>query len=98
REEVGFPPAVRMAAIEGTAAAVADVLAALPVDVEVLGPVELDGRPGDDPDVVRERALVRVPRAQGRALAAALAAAQAVRTARKAPDPARVRLDPAEIG
>lgn len=98
REEVGFPPAVRMAAIEGTAVAVADVLSALPVDVEVLGPVELDGRPGDDPDVVRERALVRVPRAQGRALAAALAAAQAVRTARKAPDPVRVRLDPAEIG
>ena len=46
----------------------------------------------------RERALVRVPRAQGRALAAALAAVAALRSARKAPDPVRVRLDPPEVG
>ena len=47
---------------------------------------------------MRERALVRVPRAEGKALAAALHAAQAGRTARKAADPVRVRLDPIEIG
>ena len=67
----------------------------------MLGPVELEpavaeaGQPAAEP---RERALLRVPRADGRALAAALHAAQAARTARKAPDPVRIRLDPVEIG
>ena len=50
RAEVGFPPAVRMAAVEGGAAAVAEVLDAVPASdglaVEVLGPVELDPEPG----------------------------------------------------
>jgi primosomal protein N' (replication factor Y) len=40
---------------------------------------------------------VRVPRGDGRLLAAALAAAHAVRTARKEPDPVRIRVDPLEI-
>ena len=121
RAEVGFPPAVRMAAVEGSAAAVAEVLGELGVGpagldlgpgvggpagplpaLEVLGPVELEpaaggGRPAAPPRP-RERALLRVPRAEGRALAAALHAAQAARTARKAPDPVRIRLDPVEIG
>jgi primosomal protein N' (replication factor Y) len=97
RAQVGFPPAVRMAVVEGRPAAVAEVLAGLPEAVEVLGPIELDPAPGEAPDEVRERALLRVPRQQGKELAAALAAAQAVRTARKAPDPVRVRLDPVEI-
>ena len=108
--EVGFPPAVRMASVEGAAPAVAEVRrrpARLghgwsglgPPGVEVLGPVELDPEPGADPAAApRERALLRVPRAQGRALAAALAAVAAQRSARKAPDPVRVRLDPPEVG
>jgi primosomal protein N' (replication factor Y) (superfamily II helicase) len=96
RTELGFPPAVRMAAVDGDPEAVADVLAAarLPGSAEVLGPVELDPGPEGAP---RERALVRVRRAEGRALAAALAAAQATRSARKAAEPARLRLDPREI-
>jgi primosomal protein N' (replication factor Y) len=116
RSEVGFPPAVRMAAVEGDAAAVAEVLDAVraakaqaSLDVDVLGPVELDPEPGARDGasgrdmvvrdmVVRERALLRVPRSQGRALAAALAAAQALRSARKATEPVRVRLDPPEVG
>ena len=59
RTEVGFPPAVRMASVEGAASAVAEVVDALlgsddpgrpgPPDVEVLGPVELDPEPGADP-------------------------------------------------
>ncbi|WP_316690658.1 primosomal protein N' [Pseudonocardia sp. H11422] len=105
RTEVGFPPAVRMAAVEGSPGAVAEMLAAteLPVGGEVLGPIEIDGAEVGEPGqrggpVVRERALLRVPRSGGRALAAALAAAQAARTARKAPDAVRVRLDPAEVG
>ena len=44
----------------------------------------------------RERVLVRVPRAAGRELAAALAALQATRSARKA-DPVRVQVDPLEL-
>ncbi|HTF48148.1 MAG TPA: primosome assembly protein PriA, partial [Pseudonocardia sp.] len=97
RTEVGFPPAVRMAAVDGAPHAVAELLEAvrLPESAEILGPVELDPGPSGS---VRERALVRVPRADGRALAAALAAGQAARTARKAPDPLRVQLDPQEIG
>jgi len=41
--------------------------------------------------------LLRVPRRDGRALAAALHAAQASRSARKVPDPLRVQLDPLEL-
>jgi primosomal protein N' (replication factor Y) len=41
REELALPPAVRMAAVDGPPAAVADLLAALPATFEVLGPVEL---------------------------------------------------------
>ena len=98
RAEVGFPPAVRMAAVEGTpdavAAVVDAVLAELP-GADVLGPVEVEPPPGPGhADELRERALLRVPRARGRALAGALHTAQAGRTARKAADPVRVRLDP----
>jgi primosomal protein N' (replication factor Y) len=105
RAEVGFPPAVRMAAVEGGARAVAEVLAALPPEIEVLGPVELDepaapaeGTEDADGAGPRERALLRVPRARGKALAAALHAAQAARSSRKSLDPVRVQLDPIEIG
>ncbi|HEX8003556.1 MAG TPA: primosomal protein N' [Mycobacteriales bacterium] len=85
RAALAFPPAVRIAAVDGTPAAVAEVLALLPEGVDVLGPVPY----GDG-----ERALVRVPHEHGRDLAAALKAALAQRSARKAPDPARVELDP----
>ncbi|MDQ2710097.1 MAG: primosome assembly protein PriA, partial [Actinomycetota bacterium] len=61
---------------------------------EVLGPVELVPSATGEP---RERALVRAPTADARELADALATAQATRTARKASDPVRVRLDPQEI-
>jgi primosomal protein N' (replication factor Y) len=110
RAEVGFPPAVRMAAVEGAADAVAEMVDAVtgsadvPGSLELLGPVEMDPpeRPGeaghatDDP--IRERMLLRVPRADGRRLAAVLAAAQAGRSARKAADTVRVRMDPTGIG
>jgi primosomal protein N' (replication factor Y) len=114
RTEVGFPPAVRMAAIEGPPAALQDVLDGLAGAVpglDVLGPVEIDvpAEPratdahapdpgGAEPEEARERALVRVPRAEGRVLAAALHAAQAARTARKATEPVRVRMDPPDVG
>lgn len=90
RTALGFPPAVRMAAVDGSPDAVADLLAtaALPDSAEVLGPVSH----GEG-----ERALVRCPRRDGAALATALYAALSVRSARKAPDPVRVELDPLEL-
>ena len=63
--------------------------AELPAAHDLIGPVPVrDGV---------ERVLVRVPRASGAELAAALKAAWAVRSARKAPDPVRVQLDPLEV-
>jgi primosomal protein N' (replication factor Y) len=96
RAELGFPPSVRMASIDGEPAAVAELVdsAGLPASATVLGPVELDPSPDGEP---RERVLIRVPRSDSKALATALAAAQAARTARKATALARVRLDPREI-
>ncbi|MGQ0837390.1 primosomal protein N' [Actinokineospora sp.] len=98
RAELGFPPAVRMASVDGTPSAVARLLHDLPLPPtgEVLGPVPL-GEPDADGQVARERILVRVDRAHGRALAEALATAQRARTARKEPDPLRVRLDPLDL-
>jgi primosomal protein N' (replication factor Y) len=98
RRELGFPPAVRMASVEGSPDAVAGLLGelALPESGEVLGPVPL-GDVDEEGRAERERALVRVPRRDGRALAIALAHAQASRVARKEADPARVQLDPLDL-
>jgi len=98
RRELGFPPAVRMASVEGIPDAVAALLAELdlPGSGEILGPVPL-GEVDDEGRSERERALIRVPRSDGRALASALAAAQAQRVARKEADPVRIQLDPLEL-
>jgi primosomal protein N' (replication factor Y) (superfamily II helicase) len=98
RTELGFPPAVRMASVDGPRKALAAFLdeLKLPASGEVLGPVPL-GEPDRDGNTEKERALVRTTRADGRALAAALTTAQHARTARKEPDSIRVRLDPLEL-
>ncbi|GAB2818622.1 hypothetical protein GCM10022221_15670 [Actinocorallia aurea] len=91
RRELRFPPAARMASLTGAPAAIRDLLdhARLPADAELLGPVPLaEGR---------ERALLRVPRTGSTDLARALKEAQAIRSARRAPDPVRVELDPLEL-
>jgi primosomal protein N' (replication factor Y) len=95
RTELGFPPAVRMASVDGSPNALAEFLdtLALPETGEILGPVPLP----DNGDGERERALIRTTRTEGRALAAALATAQANRTAKKEPESIRVRLDPLEL-
>ena len=91
RGELGFPPAVRMAALTGDGPAITDLLAAadLPSQAQAIGPVPAERD--------TERMLVRVPRRQGTALAAALKAAAAARSARKAPDPVRIVLDPHQL-
>ena len=98
RTDLGFPPAVRMASVDGPPKALAAFLdeLTLPKSGEILGPVPL-GEPDRDGNTEKERALVRATRAEGRALAAALTAAQHARTARKEPDSIRVRLDPLEL-
>jgi primosomal protein N' (replication factor Y) len=97
RRELGFPPATRMAALSGSAAALAEFLEAarLPGDADLLGPVPEPPRPGHDEE--RERYLVRVPRGEGLALARALAEVQGVRSAKKVPEHVRVQLDPLEL-
>lgn len=91
RTELGFPPAVRMASMDGSPAAVAELLAGLrlPQSGEVLGPVPLTAD--------TERVLIRVQRREGRQLASALAEAMAIRTARKESDVVRIRLDPVDL-
>jgi primosomal protein N' (replication factor Y) (superfamily II helicase) len=98
RTELGFPPAVRMASVDGSPKALAAFLdeLKLPASGEVLGPVPI-GEPDRDGNTKKERALVRATRAEGRALSAALTTAQHARTARKEPDSIRVRLDPLEL-
>lgn len=87
RTVLRFPPAVRMASLEGSPTALADFLAALPdtARTDVLGPVPAGAG--------TERLLLRTPLAAGTQLAAALKAASAVRSAKKG-EPVRVELDP----
>ncbi|HKA70149.1 MAG TPA: primosomal protein N' [Actinomycetes bacterium] len=110
RADLGFPPAMRVAGLSGTNAAITELLsiAQLPPGAAVLGPVpvvqaaaaERAGTPGGlggSEPADQARALVRVPRAQGPELAAALRAAAGVRSARKAPDPVRIQIDPHDL-
>ncbi len=97
REELGFPPAKRVAAVDGTPEAIESLLEVveMPATGEVLGPVPI-GEVDEEGNSERERVLVRVERTEGRALATALHEAQAVRAARKAAE-LQVRLDPLEL-
>ena len=103
RSSVGLPPAVHMAAVDGASDAVGALIATaqLPPEAEVLGPVDLPAgvrRPpgaGDEPVI---RMLIRVRRDEGLALAAALRAATAVRSARHDNEAVRVQIDPLHIG
>jgi primosomal protein N' (replication factor Y) len=104
RAEVGLPPAVHIAAIDGVPAAVNALLdtADLPAAPQLLGPVELPAGarrpPGVPADTTVSRMLVRVPRDEGLSLAAALRRATAVLSARHDQEPTRVQIDPLHIG
>jgi primosomal protein N' (replication factor Y) len=92
RQALGFPPAVRMAAITGSRAAVGDLLstAELPETAHVLGPIQHGAE--------EVRALVRTPVGEALRLAQALHRAQGVRSARKAAGTVRMRIDPVPLG
>ncbi|MCV7298894.1 primosomal protein N' [Mycobacterium barrassiae] len=104
RAEVGLPPAVHMAAIDGSPDAVHAMVetADLPVGAEPLGPVDLPPGvrrpPGTAPEKPVVRMLVRVPRDAGLPLAAALRRAAGVLSARRDNEPVRVQIDPLHIG
>ncbi len=104
RAEVGLPPQVHIAAIDGPPGAVATLVeaAALPEGAELLGPVDLPvgaRRPAgvsDGLEVVRT--LVRVKRAAGLEMAAALRRGVATLSARRESEPVRVQIDPLHVG
>lgn len=104
RDEVGLPPGVHMAALDGTPEAVDALLetAELPDSAELLGPVDLPSGARRPPGVAASspvrRMLVRVPRGQGLELAAALRRATGVLSARHDQQPVRVQIDPLHIG
>ena len=88
RRELALPPTVALAAVTGDRRAVEAALrlAHLPVEAEQLGPLPV----ADD----TVRVLVRAPLEQRPALAAALVAMKAVRSARKDKASVQVRMDP----
>jgi primosomal protein N' (replication factor Y) (superfamily II helicase) len=98
RRELRFPPISRMAALVGAPADVAELLSLsqLPESTEELGSVPVaPGRGGASTEQIRS--LLRVPRPDGVALAEALHAAAAVRSAKKSGGAVRVMLDPLEL-
>jgi primosomal protein N' (replication factor Y) len=98
RRELHFPPISRMAALVGAPADVAELLSLsqLPGSAEELGSVPVQAVRGGQP-TEHIRSLLRVPRPDGVALAEALHAAAAVRSARKSGGAVRIMLDPLEL-
>ena len=105
RRELGLPPAARVAQLTGARRALEDALEQvdLPPTAQVLGPVPLAGgtparRQTGEGEVERTPAdhhvLVRVPAGDTAALARALLALKAFRSARKEVDVVTVRIDP----
>ncbi len=94
RAELRFPPSARLASLTGEWSAVRGLLArvSLPASAEVLGPQPYVDESGNE----LAHAIVRVPRAEGAALSAALKAAAAIGSARKDPA-ARTQIDPSSL-
>jgi primosomal protein N' (replication factor Y) len=91
RRGLHLPPVVSLAAVTGERRAVDGALsqAVLPPEVERLGPLPVG------PDTVR--VLLRAPSEQAPALAAALGALRAVRSARKDTASIQVVVDPPDL-
>ncbi|AWV48957.1 primosome assembly protein PriA [Mycobacterium leprae Kyoto-2] len=104
RTEVGLPPSVHIAAVDGTTGAVNELLqeARLPDEADLLGPVDLPQgvrRPAGTPlGAPISRLLVRVPREQGWQLAASLRRGIGVLSVRQTHQLVRVQIDPLHIG
>ena len=102
RAGLHLPPAVAMAEVRGTADGVEALLAAaaLPAHAEVLGPVAVEEHPAERRGRAAEsvvRALVRAPRGESPAVAAALRSGRASLSARKHPSLPRVHMAPPDV-
>jgi primosomal protein N' (replication factor Y) len=99
RRELSFPPISRMASLTGSPGDIADLLslAEMPASAEELGAVPLPPTRGSARTVEQVRTLLRVSRPDGVALAEALHAAAAVRSAKKSGAAVRIALDPLEL-
>ncbi len=91
RAGAGLPPVTRVAVLRGARADLLDVAAALTVPHRLLGPVPT----GEDGD--RHRAVVVVDRTDATALAAALRAISATRSAHAGTAKVAVHLDPRDL-
>lgn len=105
RAEAHYPPAATVVTIDGTASALAEVVALLrpPEPYEILGPVPLVGSGSSgvrqaEPEDPVERLTLRTPLATGAALVRAVKDVLGVRSARKSDGALRVRVDPAALG
>jgi primosomal protein N' (replication factor Y) len=120
REQLGYPPAARVAVATAPREALRDLLDSLrlPEHAQLLGPVPEESPAGSGVGTGRVsgvaasreraadgagvepgyRALIRAPVAEGAALADALRAAQGVRSAHKAAEHVRIRIDPIDLG
>ncbi|WP_257161207.1 primosomal protein N' [Corynebacterium cystitidis] len=106
RREVGFPPAVHMAAVDAPAVSLERFirLVVLPSDADVLGPVDLPvgvELPGSwDVDELgpAQRILVRIPLRGRNELGRALRVAAINRAVRKDDAPLRIQVDPIHVG
>jgi len=99
RAELALPPSVRMAALVGRRDAVLAVVRRIDVPgLDVLGPVPID-QPAPAGSLEGDvRAVLRVPRSSGAALARAVAASMSVRSARREGGTVRAQLDPTDLG
>ncbi len=107
RRELGFPPAVAMASLQGLEALTAAAAGSLelPEGGEILGPVLLEDLPAPSGSRARAnvptegdaRVLVRVPPAGRKQLAAQIKALAAARSTRKDEESLRLRIDPDEL-
>ena len=98
RTEAQLPPAVRLAVVQGEWGALtelAEALAAVPHAV-ALGPALVV--PTDDGEEQLARLVVKAPLTSGPALADALRAFMAGRSARKDQRPLRIKVDPVDVG
>lgn len=106
RREVGFPPAVHMAAVDAPAATLEHFLSLveLPADADVLGPVDLPAGvdlPGTwkrDELGPAQRVLIRIPLRGRNDLGHALRVAAINRALLKDDAPLRIQVDPIHIG
>jgi primosomal protein N' (replication factor Y) len=100
RRQLRLPPGAAVASVMGDPDAVAGFVAGLdlPPRTELLGPVPVPPARGDVPGEEQVRVLLQAEPSSRPALAAALKAALAVRSARREAGAVRVRVDPRDLG